>query len=227
MKFSKTFATLAVAALAVASASAYTVSVARYPQYNAGVGGGEFSITSPDLPVGSYSAKALASYLPTAHAGFQTFCIEHGEDFFGATVAVLNTEAVNGGVGGPHPDPISRATAWLYSQFALGILAGYDYDNTGVGRTTSAKALQEALWYLENESAFMGTGAGYVALAQGISNWSADANGDFGVLVMNLYKGDGTLRQDMLIYVPDGGATLMLLGSSLVGLAVVRRKQLC
>jgi len=224
MKLSKELAVLAVCGLVATSASAYTVSVDRYAAYYGGHGGGEFSVYSADLG-GAYSPKALVSYL-TSHTGaFQSFCLEENEGFSDTTTATLNTAAVLGGLGGGSPDPICRATAWLYQQFAMGVLSGYDY--SAAGRNASAEALQNAIWALENELGAASYGAGLVALAvANVTNPYADANGDFGVMVLNMYDASGRYRQDMLVYLPDGGATLVLLGTSLVGVALMRRKQL-
>src|SRR4029077_5677849 len=80
-----------------------------------------------------------------------TFCIEDNEFVYPDTLynQTINPEAIGGGDGGPHPDPVSQGTGWLYSQFAAGTLPGYAY---GVGRLASADLLQKAIWFLEEES---------------------------------------------------------------------------
>ena len=62
--------------------------------------GGEFTLTA------SGSLKLT----------FQTFCIEQGEYLSSNATYnyVINSVAVQGGVGGPDPDPISKGTAYLY-----------------------------------------------------------------------------------------------------------------
>ena len=63
----------------------------------------------------------------------------------------ISQGAINGGVSGGNPDPISRGTAWLYLQFATGNLQGYNY--TGPNGNLSAGALQDTIWWLEGERA--------------------------------------------------------------------------
>jgi hypothetical protein len=100
---------------------------------------------------------------------FQTFCLELNEGVVthnqhNSDVAVSGPHAVyqysvdsaavgggrfgNGG-GGPS-DPISSQTAYLYYNFWNGTLAGYTYA-FGAGRLLSARDLQLAIWYFEDE----------------------------------------------------------------------------
>lgn len=147
-----------------------------------------------------------------------------------ANVVVNNTSAVWGGVG-PTGDPISKATAWLFSQFASGSLSGYDY-TVGSGRATDAGNLQKAIWWLEQESsAYSGIGDTEADATSADNEWldlaksqlgyasyldmrTDDANGAYGVRVMNLYDLNGDRAQDMLM-VPEpttilAGALLLL-----------------
>jgi hypothetical protein len=50
-----------------------------------------------------------------------------------------------------------------------------------------------------------------------------DGGWEYGVYAINMWL-DGEDYQDGLVYVPDGGATLMLLGGALMGLGALRRK---
>ena len=201
--------------------------------------GGEFTL----LPAGSLSGVAsnysgLASN--SVQTGtFQTFCIEDNEYIYPNAVHhyVLNSAAVAGGLGGGSPDPISKGTAYLYYYFAKGTLAGYAYTNPGRsgGIGTSADLLQQALWYLENED--VGNGSfrpgdiaanPFMALVNSeygsIAEARVDANGAFGVAVLNLYDAAGAPRQDVLVVTPEP-LTMLLLGLGLVGLAGLRRKE--
>jgi hypothetical protein len=159
---------------------------------------------------------------------FEVFCVERNEYVtFGQTYyAEISDSANDGGVGGPSPDPISTQTAYLYSQFITGNLA-YDYDNNGPGRTRSANALQNVIWFLEDELTNYGYGltATERLLADQFyqtalsSTWT-----DIGaVRVMNLYaNADRTgFAQDQLVMsaVPIPGA--FLLGA--LGLALAAR----
>lgn len=156
---------------------------------------------------------------------FITFCLETTEYFNpGWTYNVtLNSGAVNGGAGGGNPDPISMATAYLYSQFRNGVLSETYTDNNGVKTVAYDRAsLQQAIWFLEQEQVNAGTGAGLVKLAEsklGLNDSNVkttDANGAYGVVVMNVYYQNGTLSQDQLaIAVPEpstviAGALLLL-----------------
>lgn len=82
---------------------------------------------------------------------FVTFCVERNEylDFSpaGFNVDSISTAAVNGGIGGGSPDPLSEYTAWLYYEFVTGGLAGDGYD----GSTAEANLLQNAIWKFEQE----------------------------------------------------------------------------
>lgn len=212
----------------VLSASALTVNVTRYAAYEGGAGGGEFTVFNHGQPwEAKYSPKALANYLVPGASGFQTFCLEVSERFANRADVVLSDKAIEGGVG-PAGDPLSVGAAWLYAQFATGSLPGYDY--TGVGRKASALALQKAIWYLEDEITAPAEGAGYVTLASlffgSEANAKADNNWQYNVAVMNMYDPfPSGLKQDMLVYLSDGGLTLVLLGCGLLGLAAIRRKE--
>jgi hypothetical protein len=182
--------------------------------------GGEFKVTvtgsdNPQLPVGTT---------------MQTFCLEYNEHIgFNRTYYVdINTKTLRGGVGGGPEDPLDPATAWLYNQFADGVLVKYDFANSGVGRKQTARSLQKAIWYLEEEISFghLDTLAReYVDLAQA-SDWKK--NNTFGnVRVLNLWKninsdGVGTgYAQDQLCRLPTvpapGAVLLGSLGAVMVG----------
>ncbi len=84
--------------------------------------------------------------------------------------------------------------------------------------------MQNALWMLEEEIS-LDTSNIYInyLLKHGFTESSMVANasyGQYGVYVLNL----GTSNQDQLIYVPDGGLTVMLLGLGIGGLTLISRK---
>ena len=211
---------MAVAALQVT----FTGGSSGYGLYQTG-SGGEFTLAPTGFAVSGYSASTSS---PTGT--FQTFCLEVNEHISGNTRydVVFNTKAMNGGVSPAGTgDPISIGTAYLYQAFATGTLAGYDY---GAGRTTSAANLQNAIWMLEGEQLPFNSANPFIAQAMTALGFTtqtqiqADANGAYGVMVLNLYAdghaGDPDyLRQDQLVYVPEPG-TLLLLGSGLLGLAL-------
>jgi hypothetical protein len=154
---------------------------------------------------------------------FQTFCVEKNEGLSlgSAYFAVVNTAAVAGGVGGGSPDPLDPKTAWLYNEFLNGTLAGYDYPNsTADGRIGSAGALQNAIWYLEDEITSLpaGLATSFYNLAVG-----SGARGIGDVRVLNLYSNERLTdrAQDILCRitpVPAPGAILVVgIGTAVVG----------
>ena len=155
----------------------------------------------------------------TGQRYFQTFCIEYNEEFTpGGTYSVGISSKAMYGSQPPGGDPISKATAWLYSQFAAGAL-DYNY-SYGTSRQTSADALQQAIWWLEGEGSATRNGAGsnYISEAEvalGLTDanvQTVDANGAFGVMALNL--GSPGQVQDQLVIVPEPAT--MLAGTLLI-----------
>jgi len=210
---------LAVAAAFVLSAFMPTLSVAadvvagdllKFSDGPGTTGGGEFFVDN--LSNGS-------------GIDFITFCIEKNESVNMVNtfkVGAVSTGAVNGGVGGPNPDPISFATAWLYKEFRAGTLASYAHTDT------KANSLQKAIWYLEEEYTTTQAVA-YAALDAQAQTWVNDAstNGTslYGVGVINLQTLGGGDAQDQLTMIPEPETYAMLLaGLGLMGF-VARRRQ--
>lgn len=202
--------------LAVPVWAGYTVTtpVSEYGPYFSGPGG-EFTLTPGgglEVYLNNYSslAKDQGGYTDS----FQTFCLETTEYITtNHTYNVkLNTNAVMGGTLYPG-DPVSVGTAYLYSQFARGTLSGYDYSDTGVGRTNSAKALQHTIWWLEGAASDPGPSNIFQNLVTtmftdpSVDNLNAGVL-QFPVLAMNLTNSDDPY-QDQLILVPIP-ATILL-----------------
>jgi VPDSG-CTERM motif len=210
-------------------------------------GGGSFA---PPFTTAGYST--LAEY----NGNFETFCVETTVDVNWNLAYNLNLGLTALGSQNPaSPFPLTVGAAYLYNQFAQGLLSDYNYANNGTGnsRVTDAGLLQAALWYFEGGQSYTGwpaggnasnpyytdalnyvTGLGYTAaeLTAAVSG-----EGQFGVEIMNLTAtSGGAAAQNQLVYlgggtgltheepVPDGGATLGLLGLGLAGLAVFSRR---
>jgi hypothetical protein len=197
-----------------------TVVPTQQAAYSSG-SGGEFTVVPKNWTWDPLPLYAASTKNQNVQGSFQTFCVEKNETFNpGQTYdVVFNDRAVYGGVGAAG-DPLSVGVAWLYHEFQKGTLDKYDYDPTNT-RSNSAGLLQATIWWLESEQAdptntnvfrkAVVDKFGTVAAAQ------ADNNGQYAVVVMNLYK-SGNRHQDMLVCVPAPGAILLgSIGVCLVG----------
>ena len=182
-------------------------------------------------PGGEFNATPSNGFatLPTGLTGngyFETFCIEKNEHItLGRTYyGVLSTFADTGS-GGPNPDPLDGRTAYLYTQFIHGDLAGYNY-GTGQARKASADALQDVIWYLEDEQGWNQNWTQGTLQYQFLTDAQQNATADIGsVRVMQLWGNRGLTEhaQDQLVFVPvPGAAVLGALGAGLV--ALMRRR---
>jgi len=104
---------------------------------------------------GQYTATVLSGFagiidVTGVGSSFDTFCLEKNEFFIPGQnySATLDVAARNGGVSGGSngADPISPATAYLYTQFRDGNLGFSSFTNS-----SDSEALQDALWFLEGE----------------------------------------------------------------------------
>ena len=189
---------------------------------------GQLTFTAPWGPNGGGEFNVTAS---TGFGAFKTFCLEYDEHISipGTYDYTKNSMAMGGGPGyTPNGDPISIGTAWLYSQFRAGTLSylGNNYDTAGDQGT-----LQQAIWWLEEESTSPGYGsnlwvaAAKAALSLDDAGIRGNANGAYGVVVLNLDDtgAASAFRQDVLA-MPDGGLTLGMLGTGLVAVGLARRR---
>ncbi len=220
IRLSALLACLVMAGSALATPSA---TVTQMSGYYSGQGG-EFTL-APNTEL----AILLGNSGP-----FQSFCLERSEYAIPGTTydAVLNTEALLGGLNngpaGPGGgDPLDPRTAYLYWNFRAGTLSGYNYVS-GAGRSTSAGALQDVIWYLEDEAALTWSAGSlqdtfYTAAQNAVTSgaWTGLGN----VRILNFYEvghaGDLQYRhQDMLATttIPAPGAVVLAgLGAGLVG----------
>lgn len=231
----KLVAVLAIVFLAASPVLAdYAVGAARIDRetgYFSG-SGGEFSIGNSALSNSAYVSATRNKDAAAAHS-FQSFCVEYNEHvsipqtvyIVVSTSGPTGSQAVMGGQVSPPegilPDPLDAKTAYLYTLFARGQLSGYNYA-PGAAREASADALQNAIWYIEGETALT-TGAAFYAAAleattpgnDSLVTWTGIGN----VRVLNLYADkDYTVKlQDQLYLIPAPAAALL----ALVGLPII------
>jgi len=175
--------------------------------------GGEFQLTIVTGDPGI--AGAFSDLSPTT---FQSFCMESGEGFSPGSIYsfVMNSTTVPG-VSGP-ADPLDARTAYLYTKFRNGTLAALGYDYSAAGRQASAGLLQQAIWFIEEESLGMSNAfveSANAAVAPG-GEWHGVGIGD--VRILNLFGSDGSNMQDQLTLIPaPGGLGILGLSGCIIG----------
>ena len=154
---------------------------------------------------------------------FETFCIEGNEYLsYGALYYyTISDAAVNGGLGGGSPDPISDTTRNMYYAFRTGLVAGI------IGTSDAdaiADAVQGAIWFEEDETTSMSTTA--TTLRTYFLNTNNYVQGYQSVKVMNVWQNSDFTgnKQDQLIIVPLPHAS-GLACAGLLGLVSVRRRR--
>jgi hypothetical protein len=201
-----------------------TVDISYVAGYYQGSGGEFLLVPSTDWNSILSSYNGLAEYTNNSgDLGFASFStkVNPGINIPGAYTAEIGSNSV------------SIGTAWLYQQFSLGQLAGYDY--TPPGRDLSAQALQKTIWWLEGNPSVFPPGASnpfIIAVLQkfgvdanGKPKAMADSNGEYNVKILHLTASDGS-TQDMLVDPPPVPEpfTLIFLGVCLVSAAIASKK---
>ena len=200
---------------------------------------------------GAFTASS-ASVLNTGDS-FLTFCVEYPEHISLNTAYFVdvNTGAVAGGfsVGGTYLgdvagtasfDPLSKATAWLYTQFRTNTSALNRVSDSFVYDQSHGNSMQLAIWKLEGELGADSSAVTAYNNDQRAKDWVSTAItssatwSDIGnVRVMNLYSSytNGVFsghRQDQLYLMPvpePETYAMMLAGLGLIGFVANRRRR--
>lgn len=158
---------------------------------------------------------------------FITFCLQRTEyinftDVYKVDAVspfAASDPAANGGDAFGR-DYLSQQTAFLYTMFRNGTLAGYNY--SGSGRPASANDLQIAIWMFENELSMDASNPFVILANTAVTSGAWSGLGSVRALNLSL---NGVEAQDQLALVPEP-ASLTLLGLGLLGLASsVRRRR--
>ncbi len=185
--------------------------------YSFGIGG-EFNAV--------LNASPLTPAALTNSGSFETFCLERSENFQpgGTYNYTIDTVALLGGGGSfGGMDPLDETTAFLYSAFITGTLGGYDYSNGSGMRSANAGALQNAIWYMEQEVATLDS-------AEAVAFYNF-AQGGIGqglglVRVLNLYHvntaGQVVHHQSQIFMLPTPGAMAL---AGLAACTIIRRRR--
>jgi hypothetical protein len=215
--------------LAAWSATAGTVTL-----IDGGSGGTPSFLNGTDGSGGAFIIQNVAGYNGEYGGNgvtgdrFATFCLETDEFITlpgGPYTSFISNAAVDGGTGGPSPDPISEATSLLYYTFRTGGLIAGDTIDT----SDEVSALQYAIWALEQET-FSAVNGSIGTLSTLYAAWATSnaVTGNFyNVRVLNLSTGS-TLNQSMLTLVPLPTAAWMGLGllASAAGVSYARRRSI-
>ena len=215
--------------LASYQCSALTVNITRDPSYSQQPGG-EFTVSLDPSDAGDpVFTSIINNYDPSTkvNGGFETFCLS---SLIGAQGNPQN--------GTLTPNGVAVGTAWLYSKFVNQTLLGYTWA-PGAGREASAWELQNAIWALQGTPVFdwaaanvFLTSAQFTSVFSSLAAAELAASGAYNVDALNLTHNNADGRpetsQPMLAVVssaiPDGGATVMLLGLALGGFCFFSRK---
>ncbi|MEP0842393.1 MAG: hypothetical protein HRF43_06745 [Phycisphaerae bacterium] len=201
---------------------------------------GEFTMyPNASDPYLSNAAYAAATKNQGVANSFQTFCLELTEHADTPVDINVNERFINEADGSPagagshavlgskpFGDNLDQRTAYLYTKFAQGTLAGYDY-TPGAGRGASAASLQLAIWVIEEEIPSTSDALALAFIADANNAVASGAWSGIGlvrVLNLSLHGYPRSFRQDVPYLLPvPGAALLVVLG---LGLASLRRRRM-
>ncbi|MDQ8201089.1 VPDSG-CTERM sorting domain-containing protein [Pelagicoccus enzymogenes] len=189
---------------------------------------------SVDLSGTPYSASGGGEFLAevAGYPSFYTFCVQRYETLTSELPGTFDYTIASTTSVGTHPssipnNTIKEGTSYLYRMFLAGTL--YDLGDV-VSRKANSISLQKAIWELQGVGAGLGQNAGnnvFLGMVYGLFGEAGAkaTTSDVTVKVMRIWGPQGEDLQDVLVYVPDSGATLALLGLGLAGLMVARRRR--
>lgn len=206
------------------------------------IGGGELRASGLSSLIPSRTGTAFEGGIPAAPGSFETFSVEKFEVIdFGLSndTAVLNTQTsaqdsnYAGGNHGGFNDPLDARTAYLYDHFInLNLTTPYDYVNAA-NRVNDANALQQAIWFLEQEdsTALTGKALAFFNEANNAVNGGSWA-GLGGVRVLNISKDQASYQDVLIIATPapvsvPSPTSAALVATGLLSLAALRRRNRC
>ncbi|MDX2481784.1 MAG: PEP-CTERM sorting domain-containing protein [Desulfuromusa sp.] len=145
---------------------------------------------------------------------FNTFCVEEGVYFNpGSKYTATIDDGIKGTKDGGIIETLHGGTKYLYWNFVQGTLTGFSYDSSNVS------ALQNAFWLLQGDLVDSTNSFYTLAIAHAAEGAAYD------VKVMNLWDGTAAKQSQLIANAPvPEPATMVLLGSGLIGLALYRRR---